>query len=236
MPYRKTTKKNSIYQYPRRQLYWAAGKQLARDVTYLKSIVNAECKSHERTGIVYADDAGELFHVSNIALGDTHETRDGDVILPRYLTLKYLIKKSTNGQAPNVELLRMVLFIWHNNTTPLVAGVLESADVMSFYQRVTSGAKGDSREFTILSDKKITLDKDNRQIRYMQLNKQLNRNGVEKRVGAARRSMHIKYNGTNTTEEMNGIYLLIIAETPTGVSDDVKTEVEVHSSLKYYDN
>lgn len=216
--------------------YGNAGKQLFKDVMYLKSIVNAECKSYEGTSSYNFDDAGDVLHITPITMGDAHNTRDGDVVLPSYFTFRMNLAKSLDALASDTELLRVILFIWHDISTPNVTSVLETANVLSFYQRTATGSKGDDRKFTIIADKKYTFDKLNKITKYIQLQKRFNKNGKERRVGQTRRPMHIKFNGSNTTNEMNGIYAIFIAETPTASSDSYKISGDIAWSIKFYDN
>lgn len=129
MPYAKSTRTR----YRRRRVYRRPYRKntLRRDVAYLKTLVNAELH-HTELGnqAVSITNAGSLTCLNDISIGDSNDTRTGNLILPRYLKLQGCFKAG----ASSVQTIRMMIFIWKDNTTPTLADILQVSNPNSFLE------------------------------------------------------------------------------------------------------
>lgn len=223
MPSRDYKKKKSRSVFGKRgRIYGKAGYQLAKDVMYLKSVINSELHYYVHTiSSLSVSSTGGIVHLTPIGVGDTAILRTGDSILPKYLNVKFNIHNANAGQR---DTCRVIFFMWKEMTTPSITDILHSASPYAHYAVNSTGVRRD-RLINVLYDKTFTVvngtAKENVSAK---CDLQMNRPGVKQPV-------HIKYAGTGTTNEMNGIYMAVIGLEPTNYS-----LMNGEAKFQYYDN
>ncbi len=149
MPRRRRYKKRA--KAGRMQIYGAAGKQLYRDVRSLKRLINVEFKFHDVQLTVFSIPVVPVItQLSNIAIGDTDNTRDGSQLKCLSLQISYLLQIHASASSSVVR----VLLVKDKQTnqaiysaTDLLSDVTASDGIVSPYNR-------DNRlRFTVLHDK-----------------------------------------------------------------------------------
>lgn len=223
MPYRK-----SYRRYRKKRTYPKSNYQLARKVNYLSSMVNSELKFHNTTVSASALSAtGTVYSLSDIPQGDAATAREGNSVLPRYLSLNgYIYSNSTTA-----EIVRVILFrYWGESTdaTPSVApgDVLQTATVLSFLNQNNIGSKGDrERRIEVLKSKMYNLNI----ISSVSVNVKWN---VQSNGPNTRYKTHMKYRTSATQQPVSGgYYLLVISDSTTAGST-----IDFQSKLSYHDN
>lgn len=81
------------------QVYGAAAKQLYRDVSYLKKVINVEIKHTDSELVITPGYNGALYTFNGLAQGDTDGTRDGDSLKVQDFAFKCLINNNRVGTA-----------------------------------------------------------------------------------------------------------------------------------------
>ncbi|WP_445779127.1 hypothetical protein, partial [Shewanella sp.] len=121
-------------------------------VKYLKGIINSELKTNGLGASVTPSSSGSIIHVTAITEGDTEQQRNGNSIFAKSLRAHFNL--ICNGSA-TATMLRIILF-WDNqqieDTSPIVADVLESTDPLSHINHASYG------RFKVLYDRNFTLD------------------------------------------------------------------------------
>lgn len=202
---------------------------MAKDLLYLKSIINCELK--KKTGAVTntaLTSTGAIVHLTAISQGDTADTRDGETILLKYYHMNLSLYKSQNASARAQEVVRIIVFMWHQQTTPTVTSVLEDVSVYSPYERANMGKKDDDRIFTVLCDKRYALSKTATDIYVDTIDCKLNPN--------PHKMKHTHFNNANTDNEINGVYMILLAEEAAGSADNLKTVINYQERIRWYDN
>lgn len=193
--------------------------KLSRDVAYLKSVINSELHSlTTRYQSLVVNNFGSIHHLSPVSVGTDNENRIGNSISPKYINAK--LQLLNTGSATHT--LRMIFFVWKDQSVPLVSSVLETSDPFSHYNKESAGGLRD-RTIMVLRDRTYSLVPDTTSM-LINIKYDLKMNRVGAKV-----PLHIKYNATQTTSEMNGIYILLIASS---------TSVNIDGSVKFsfYDN
>lgn len=108
-----------------------------RENKYLDVLINS---SSLATGVVYS--------LADVTQGDTDIQRDGDQLVQRALRVKgrALVADTTNQ-------VRLVLFRWKQQTTPLVADILSSAYIGNVEAPLSPYHHDGRSNFTVLYDK-----------------------------------------------------------------------------------
>lgn len=236
----KKAKWNSTYS-QRNQYYSNAGIQLVKDVAYLASLVNSEPKYLTTVMNNNFNWSGLMYDLSTIVQGGGTNNRDGNSVLPRYLNLKFRIKKAVD--LPVVSTIdsvtyRLVIFrYWGSNANnpaaPIPGDVLTNINdqnaPMSFLDDDITGSKGDrQRRIEVLKSEMVTLDINNNARDY-DLNFQMNGPAVQNK-------QHLKFLSAATqTPISGGIYLLVISNTDGAIHPN---EIAINglAKLVYYDN
>lgn len=215
----------------RLQIYGRAGKQLYKDVMYLKTLVNAELHTYTRSLSNNIDSTGETTYLDSVPQGDGDGNRTGNSILPRYQTIYMHINKAIAG--PDHETFRVILFrYWGESTSvpavPTVSEVLSNADPLSFLNDDNTGSKGDrERRIEVHKSKIFTLDNVAKTSMTWKWN--LTINGPKKKV-----KDHIKYGSSSTAVPISGgFFLLFISDNATGAN---KSSYNFNAKLGFYDN
>lgn len=164
MPYKKKYTKKRRAPVRRRAptrsaTYGAAGRQLWKDVMWLKSMVNIEEKYHDSSIFTAKDDTWEVHTPNLIQQGDTATTRDGNSCK----IIKYYIKGylQHNASGSPSQTVRVIIAARKANSTSAmnISQILEgthtgSDAIIQMYDKVNmSGIR-------ILKDFKITVNTD----------------------------------------------------------------------------
>lgn len=192
------------------QVYTYASKAL-RIANFAKSMLNTEVKYHD-TQLAGTYGPGATFNLSNIAVGDTNTTRDGNSILVKKLNVKYTLTK--NSLAPT-DFVRVMFYVDHQSrgSKATVTDVLQGDSIDAFMNR------DHTARYRILANDVFALN-DNTPNVYVDRNFDL--------------SHKIKYDGTANTEadlDSGGVYVLITSKDPTNIGT-----VDLDSRLRFIDN
>jgi len=240
-PYKKAySRPNPISK--RVNVYGPAAMQLVKDVAYLGSLINSEPKYYTTVMNNNFNWSGLIFAVSAIPQGSTLTSRDGNMVLPRYLNLKFRIKKAvTLPVASTIDSVtyRLIIFrYWGSQantaTAPVPSDILTNISdqnaPMSFLDDDITGAKGDrQRRIEILKSDMVTLDTVQQTHMDYDLNFQMN--GPKTTA-----KQHLKFVGSATaTPGSGGIYILVIGNNDPATSPN---EIAFNglSKLVFYDN
>lgn len=209
--------------------YGNAGRQLARDVMYLKTLINSEPHHHY---LGYSDNFnwnGLVVPLSIVPQGDTNASRTGDRILPRYLNVRWQVISATGN-----NVIRVMLFRYWGET-PSGAPAVQANDIMrllgaeraplSHLNDDITGQKGDrNRRIEVLRNELLNVDLVDR--RAVTGDWDVEVNGM--RSG---KKEHVEYRSSALEEPVSGgFYLLFVGHSETG---DV---VNLESKMTFYDN
>lgn len=220
----------------RYNVYAPAVKQLASDVMYLKGLVNAEPKSHVVNTSGNHDYNGTVYSLCGIAQGDGSNNRDGNRILPRYLSLYIHVNQiaATAGHSRTTH--RMIIFrYWgeNPNATPSVT----ATDVLSVtgtqYSPVShlndkiTGPRGDrTRRIEILRNEFFTLDTVSNTSKDFQYNIEMNGKSKNNKE-------HIEFRSSVFEDPISGgVYILYTNDNATATDQGIW----IGSRLTFYDN
>lgn len=110
---------SSAYSMAKRSLYMAKKAQGQKELKYAAfPLVSGDVIN-----------TGQIFSLSSIAQGDTNLTREGNVVYPTSLRMKFSV---TNAGAPGARLFRVIVFKWRPDSTPTVGDILQNNDPLSF--------------------------------------------------------------------------------------------------------
>lgn len=217
----------------RYNVYAPAVKQLTSDIMYLKGLINSEPKYHIVQSTNNFNYNGIIVPLSNIVQGDGEVNRDGNMVLPRYLSINMLFGGTESASAPVV--VRMILFRYWGESTG-VAGSVTPAEVLSsigsqfapftHLNDDNTGSKGDrQRRIEVFKSKLVNCDQINQQDTVRKFNIVMN--------GGNKAKEHIKWNSSTTAEPVSGgIYVLFISNLLSGTS----AKYVLESKLTFYDN
>lgn len=203
--------------------YKRGGVQLARDVMYIKSVINSELHIHRVSFTNQTlPSAGGIVALSTIAQGDTNPTRSGQSILPKYLNARFCLNNANAGVEDTV---RVIFLMWKANSIPVIASVLENTSPWSHYADKNTGSNSRDRNMLILSDKTYTIiNGTEKQCINLKLDMPMNKVGVASPI-------HIKYDGPTTTSPHNGIYMAYV-----GTHAVTYSLLNGEVNFKFYDN
>lgn len=228
MPYRR---KYSKYRPNRIQTYGRAGKQLYRDIKYIKTLVNAEMHAFTLATTNNFDATGIVVSLNDIAVGDDDINRTGTSVLPRFQSVNLHVNKKLTG--PDHETFRVILFrYWGEaaSATPnvTVSEVLQSVDPLSFLNDANTGSKGDrERRIEVSKSVLFTLDNVANTSRTWKWNVRIN--GPNKKV-----KDHLKFRGTSTEgPTAGGFLILFISDNATAANE---SNFGLNAKINFYDN
>lgn len=182
----------------RKRVYGSAGKQLYRDLKFLKSVINVEYKYRDTSGDTTYSTTGSVNNLCLVAQGDDSIERNGRSIKLKYLQLRGVCEK--HGSA-NWTRVRYILFKTRQNqeSAPALTDLLTDVDIDSFYEQLNN-----QESFTILVDKTIVLDASQALSKMFQETIPID--------------THVYYNGTTSSEASCGngaVYLAILSNEAT---------------------
>ena len=139
----------------RRQIYGAAGKQLYKDVRHLKRLINVEFKFHDvQLTTATVDEVPLITQLSNIAIGDTTNTRDGSQVKCLSLQIAFWMNSSASASASLVR----VLLVKDKQTNQAIYTAADLLSDVTTSDSIVSPYNRDNRlRFTVLMDKVFTL-------------------------------------------------------------------------------
>lgn len=195
--------------------------QVAKDVWYLKGLVNAEKHYHDISNISSTVTwSGTVIPLCGIAQGDTEQTRTGNSIFVRSINFKMIAY--LRGSAPS-DTLRVIVFMDNNAATgvaPVASDLLEYTGNQLASMSPLKFPEARNR-FKILSNKVYSLNtarNPEMQIKYF---KKLRH--------------HVKYIGTTATDYGKGqLYVCIITDSNAGGTDDLG--IRYQARVTFMDN
>lgn len=217
------------------QIYGRAGKQLYKDVMYLKTLINSEPHYHLLSTSGNIDNAGVVISLNDIPSGDSDINRTGTSVLPRWQSVNmHVNKKLTPVGTVDHETIRVILFrFWGEQASSapavITSEILESAtNPLSFLDDNITGSKGDrERRIEVVKSKLFTLDSVASTSRTFKYNIAIN--GPNKQV-----KEHLKFRSTVTENPVSGgFYLLFLSDNGTGAN---KSSYTVNAKVNFYDN
>lgn len=190
--------------------------QLARSaykgVRYLKGLVNAEKKKFDSSDSYAIGTTAVSRHFTGIAQGDGDNSRDGNSILCKGLSLRGLL--TIHASAGNTQV-RLVIVMDKQqvaDSLPTMANVLAGNSIQSFLNKDTVG------RFQILYDKVHLLDNNTRTQQFVKIWLPIDK--------------HIRYNGTTSGDiQKNGLHIVQVSNEATNTPTITWT-----SRVYYYDN
>lgn len=239
MVYNRVVKK-AIKRYPafkkRYNVYYPAARQLARDVMYLKGLVNAEPKYHNVNSSNNFNYAGTVVSLCDVPQGDGELNRDGNRILPRYINIKFHINRGITSPTYTHTTIRYIIFRWWGElanavgTPPIPGDILSNTGnqyaPLSMLNSAITGSKGDrNRRIEVHRTGHITLDSVGRTSYDDEFNIKLN--------GKNKVKEHMEfYDGTTNPPTAGGFFMLFVNDNPTNVD----AAFYLSSRLVFYDN
>lgn len=232
--------KYAVKKYPairkRYKVYTPAVKQLASDVMYLKGLINSEPKFHIVQSSNNVDYNGTTVSLCDVPSGDTSVNRDGDRILPRYMSINLTMGRATGATSAHLSVRMIILRAWVDNPAAGGAG-LSVGEVLStvgsqfsphsHLNSTVTGPRGDrNRRLEILRNEAVTFNAVNNHSASYSYNIEMNGKGT-------RNKEHIEfYSSTTGQPPSGGVYILFITDNAT--SGEFYYIME--SKLTFYDN
>lgn len=220
-PYKKQAKK--IYR-KRARVYGKAGKQLYRDVMYLKGLINSEL--HFVNTTIAATDitsTGNCISLSTVPQGDSNSERSGNTILPRWLVCSGSITAPNSALA--FAVVRLIVFRWKESSVPVPADVLQSLNVFSQLNDDNTGNKNDRSIEILYNETCYVVNGTSENVKLFNFNIDLN-------PSTKNTKDHIIYDGATTVPYDNSIYMMYLSD--DGATPFPKLDCIV--KLNFYDN
>lgn len=203
--------------------YRRGGKQLYKDVMYLKSLVNSELHydyaSYTTQNI---SSSGSIYHLSEVSQGDGVTHRSGNSIMPRYLNVQVRLQNSST----TLDTVRLLIFRWKDNSTPTIAELFENTS-MPVYSPLNDNITGNSKDRQIdIIKSKIFMVGSAQANPALFYKKVFDLNPPGKPI-----KDHVKFDGTTATAPSGGIYMVLIGRQSTQY-----TVFEGMHKLSFHDN
>lgn len=210
-------------------IYGSAGKQLAKDVLYLKTLINSEPHRYETFGTNNFNWTGLIFSLCDVPQGDQDTQRTGNRILPRYLNVSWQV---VGAEANSV--VRILLFRYWGETTSAAPAVIPNEILenigttyapLSHLNDDNVGPKGD-RQRRIEVHRSLLLNIDRTERSAEVGNWDVEVNGMN-----TQRKEHMEWRGVPTEQPISGgFYLMVIGDSVANGS------FKFDSKLVFYDN
>jgi len=224
----------------RMRVYAPAAKQLYSDVMYLKSIINSELKTHAVQSTNNFSYNGVVISLCNVPQGDGDKDRDGNTVLPRYLSVNGHFGCGTLLTSGNGIIIRMIIFRYWGESTSSATGsivvdpdeVIDAAGTvyapLSHLNPDNTGSRGDrTRRIEILKSEIYTAVPNSSCARKsFMLNLEMNGKNVNKKE-------HITFTNSTTAQPISGgLYIMFVSNSATGTD----AEYTIQTKLSFYDN
>lgn len=168
-----------------------------KGVKQIKSIINSEKHFHTVGSAPVIDNSGSVLNLTSIAQGDTIQTRTGNSIFIRSISMKFNPYTLQTGVATHLRLMLIQDNQQVSDTVPSIPEMLESVDVLSHLKVQTLG------RFSVLWDKNVLLDQVSNRQKYFEYKNHTIQH-------------HVRYNGTTTADiQKGGLYLVAISDEST---------------------
>lgn len=179
---------------------------------WLKSMVNVEKLLHEVAVSANPNTTGTVTHLTAISQSDTQSGRTGNSIKIVSLNMSFFIRRNSGaGQSA----LRFCIVRDNQQVSDTAPSFTDVFSASNTYSLLNAGTLG---RFSILMDRKITLDDAGQSM--VNLVKNINLNH------------HVRYNGTSGTDQQKGaLYLLLVSNEATATPS-----VEGTIRVRYIDN
>lgn len=136
--------------------YSRGARQLARDVSALKGMVNVEYKVKDLVATATPSTAGSLSLLNGLTKGDDYNNRDGRQV--RWKSIQMYLRSTIHASATNTSI-RAIIFIdkQASETAPTVASLLDitTASAVDAFRNLSN-----RKRYVILCDRRITLNTD----------------------------------------------------------------------------
>jgi len=232
--------KYAVKRYPafrkRYKVYMPAGKQLYKDVMYLKGLINSEPMGYVKQDANNFDYNGTVISCCDVPLGDNDGYRTGNRVLPRYFSIHMHINQSVTAGSATHCTHRLIIFRYWGEATSGASPSVTAGEVLtttgsgyaplSHLNQHNVGARGDrQRRIEVLRNEQFTLDQVSNTCKDITYNIKMN--------GKKKVKEHIEwYSGSTTQPISGGIYVLLINDNATGTQQSYTLE----SRLVFYDN
>lgn len=233
MPYKRKRvvyKRKRVAAPSRWGVYGAAGMQLAKDVLYLKSLINSEPHNFYVQSANNFNWAGIVVPLSNVQQGVTDNDRTGNRVLPRYLNVNVRVSSGEPNQYVRVLLFRYWGEATSASPTVTVAEVLRDTGTqfspLTHLNDDNTGPKGDrTRRIEVLRTAMVNLDQIEARAACLTWDVEVNGMTVQ-------RKDHIEF-GDNIGWQQpisGGFYMIFITNSVTNCA------YQLESKLVFYDN
>lgn len=219
--------KKYIRKQKKRAVNWAkkrytgpgAVKNIVKDVSMLKSLINTESKYYELLSVAASPTvtAPYIVGLNDLATGNTAITRNGNSIKMRSNQMSMRIERNPTTASPdaNTVVVSLVLDKDPNVGALDPAGVWNSADT----EALRSYEVEFQNRYKILAQKRFTLDGVNTKTAVCRWFKKL--------------YFHTRFNGTTGTSQTNNKLYLVVRTDSTIVGD---VDIFFHTRTKFIDN
>lgn len=208
--------KNNKKRKPKGYMYKkpSVGRQLYKDVSYLKSLVNVEFKSSDITLSESVDTSGFLQLLNGLTRGDTISTRDGRMVNNKSIQISW--SAAMHGSATDT-IVRCIVFLdkQANGAVATAAELLQDVNIRGLRNL------DNRRRFWIISDQIMNLDSQAHSRGIRKFYKQLNVKTI----------YDDSNNGTIADIETNALYCFWISNEATNTPT-----VAAEARLRFIDN
>lgn len=222
MVYRRYSRRRRYRRKPRSrwQVYGAAGKQLWRDVNYLRSLVNAELHHKDYSFTANSiSSSGVINNLGEIAIGDNINNRTGNKVLPRWLSANFQLYNTVAN-----DFVRIIFFQWLENSVPAVTDILANSDPYSFLADESTGNRRDRSIRVLKNITRTIVSGQDKEVQQFHINVDLN--PVRTKI-----KTHIEFKGSETDGIHGQVYMLMIGTQAVNTSF-----FSGRTKLTFYDN
>lgn len=211
---RRYRRRRQVKKPSRWQIYGAAGKQLWRDVKYLKSIINVERKYNDTTFTNTVSTTENFQLLNGLTLGDTAVTREGQSIKCTSIYVRFYMTMSALSTATLIRII-IVMDKQPNAATMTSAQLLQNNGNVLSPLLIDYGSR-----FKIFLDKMFRLDTNKLNLTFKYFKKL---------------RFHTKYNtgnaGTSADITKNAFYIMMVSDQ----SSNLPT-IDYWCRLRFIDN
>lgn len=191
---------------------FALAKQAARDIWYLKGLVNSEMLHNQSTGNTLVPNTGTMTLLNGMAQNDTSSGRTGNSILMRNVFIRLCFTQNASATSTIYRVMLVLDSQQIGDTNPTIPDILETVNPIAPLSTASAG------RFKVLKNYFFTTDDDKGQTKIINFYKDFR--------------FHTRYNGTaNSDIQKNGLYLVMLTDQPTNAP-----RVDFTWKVGYHDN
>ena len=184
----------------------------AKDIWYLKGLVNSEMLHRTNSGSTTSNSTGTLTLLNGFGQDDTASGRTGNSVLMRNVLVRLVFTQHPTAISTQYRVMIVLDTQQISDTNPSVTDILESANPLSTLK------VGNAGRFKILKSWMFTTDDDKGQTKVINYYKDMR--------------MHTRFNGIADTDiQKNGIYLVTICNQATNTPT-----FDYYWKVGYHDN